>query len=667
MIHDDRKKKRGPDKLMIAGVVTVTVAIVLLASFLYARPQVFQSGVFFARRAIHAFSHYVFNAKPDFYFLRIEKNGTDIQVGADETLEISYRDEFVIKSVDSDDLAGKYTSVMIEGMGKEGNQIGELFRGIDLVNRIMKSDAGVKDVQAVNLYRINVYYQKEMIAAVPLRIVIKPQDWLRFARENKDVGAQIEFLKKAVSQNKEDAGVRRILAGIYLKHNRPDEAASLYEEVLRIKPDDTAAMKELARCYLKGNQYDPAIRVLSGLVAKQPRDAESFAMMGLAFSQKKLWDKAAQSYLQAVQIEPGNQEIRMILAGIYENAGKEDAAAEQYRYLAKHSPDAAAAWKAMGNSYLKKAKYSRAIESYEQAVKIQPQDGAVHASMAAAYAGLGRLKEEMQHLQKAAVLMPDQPVVHFNLAVAYEKRKMADDALREYLHVLKISPEDTDALERAADLTLKSKKYDQAVRYYEKLGKKFPQKASIFAKTGFAYGEMNQYARSAENYEKAIRLGAKDQTMYNNLAFAYRKMGKEKEASRYSGKASPVSKKAADVSDGKSPGTKKNQQGTSPNSIQTSLYVSRGKAYAAQKNWDKAILNYLIALRYEKTNDEIYAALGNAYEKKGLYQKALQAYRNAYEINPGTRVASRIPKLRIQLMRGKNKNAGEHDEAGETP
>lgn len=60
---------------MIAGVVTVTVAIVLLASFLYARPQVFQSGVFFAHRAINAFSHYVFNAKPDFYFLRIEKTG----------------------------------------------------------------------------------------------------------------------------------------------------------------------------------------------------------------------------------------------------------------------------------------------------------------------------------------------------------------------------------------------------------------------------------------------------------------------------------------------------------------------------------------------------------------------------------------------------------------
>ncbi|PKN77618.1 MAG: hypothetical protein CVU51_16470, partial [Deltaproteobacteria bacterium HGW-Deltaproteobacteria-1] len=420
MPNDDGNKKKAPDKLIVAGVVTVAVTIVLLASLLYARPQVFQSGIFFAHRVINAFSHYVFRAKPDFYFLQIEKNGRDIQVGTDEALEISYRDEFVIKSVGSDDLTGKYTSVMIEGIGNEGNQIGVLFRGIDLVNKIMKSDARVKDVQAVNLCRINVYYQKEMIAAVPLRIVIKPQDWLRFARENKDVGAQIEFLKKAASQNSEDAGVRRILAGIYVKQNRIDEAVSLYEDVLRINPNDTAAMKELARCYLKGGQYDPAIRVLSALVAKQPRDAEACAMLGLSFSNKKLWDKAAQFYLQALQIEPGNQDLRMVLAGIYENSGNEDAAAGQYRYIAEHSQNAAAAWRAMGNVYLKKRNYSRAIESYGQAVKIKPQDGAVHANMAAAYAGLGKLKEEMQHLQKAAVLMPDEPVVRFNLAAAYE-------------------------------------------------------------------------------------------------------------------------------------------------------------------------------------------------------------------------------------------------------
>ncbi len=78
--------------------------------------------------------------------------------------------------------------------------------------------------------------------------------------------------------------------------NRTDEAARLYEDILRIKPDDTATMKELARCYIKSQRYDKAIETLSNLVKIQPQDAEVYAMLGLSLGQKNIWDKAAEYY-----------------------------------------------------------------------------------------------------------------------------------------------------------------------------------------------------------------------------------------------------------------------------------------------------------------------------------------------------------------------------------
>jgi tetratricopeptide (TPR) repeat protein len=46
--------------------------------------------------------------------------------------------------------------------------------------------------------------------------------------------------------------------------------------------------------------------------------------------------------------------------------------------------------------------------------------------------------------------------------------------------------------------------------------------------------------------------------------------------------------------------------------------------------------------------------LGEAYEKKGLYQEALKAYINAYELNPeSAKATKRIPKLKIQLLQKK--------------
>lgn len=59
-------------------------------------------------------------------------------------------------------------------------------------------------------------------------------------------------------------------------------------------------------------------------------------------------------------------------------------------------------------------------------------------------------------------------------------------------------------------------------------------------------------------------------------------------------------------------------------------------------------------MKYDRSDDGIYAGLGEAYEKKGLYAEALKAYTSAYELNPeSSKAARRIPKLKILLLQKK--------------
>jgi cytochrome c-type biogenesis protein CcmH/NrfG len=61
-----------------------------------------------------------------------------------------------------------------------------------------------------------------------------------------------------------------------------------------------------------------------------------------------------------------------------------------------------------------------------------------------------------------------------------------------------------------------------------------------------------------------------------------------------------------------------------------------------------------MALKYDREDDEIYANLGEAYEKKGLYSEALKAYTSAYALNPESeKAAQKIPKLKIKLLQEK--------------
>ena len=121
MKNDQKKKGIWPATAMTTSVI---ILIMLIAGFLYfLRPQLIRTVSFNAVRIKNTFAYYIFQAKPHFYNLEMEKNGKDLQVSVNEALELTYRDEFVVKAVVSDDITGKYTTVNIEGLGKGGNDL----------------------------------------------------------------------------------------------------------------------------------------------------------------------------------------------------------------------------------------------------------------------------------------------------------------------------------------------------------------------------------------------------------------------------------------------------------------------------------------------------------------------------------------------------------------
>jgi pentatricopeptide repeat protein len=83
-------------------------------------------------------------------------------------------------------------------------------------------------------------------------------------------------------------------------------------------------------------------------------------------------------------------------------------------------------------------------------------------------------------------------------------------------------------------------------------------------------------------------------------------------------------------------------------------YASVAYVYGLKGDPDRQIEYYLLSLKLDSEDDEVYANLGAAYEKKGLFQEALKAYQTAYELNPDlTGVARKIPQMKIRIMQQK--------------
>jgi len=156
----------------------------------------------------------VLGKQPQLYYLDIEKNGKVYRITPRDQFEVTYKDEFIITGIASDDLRGKGITVDIDGTGRR-NDFQVLMKGVEFVDRLMKQGGAGGERHAGGDYRIHVRYRDREIGTIPLKIVLLPQDWLRHAQGSASERQQIESLKKVIAANPDDVGIRKVLAGIY--------------------------------------------------------------------------------------------------------------------------------------------------------------------------------------------------------------------------------------------------------------------------------------------------------------------------------------------------------------------------------------------------------------------------------------------------------------------
>ena len=660
--------KRSGKGLLIAGIAGFLAAMLVLAWIIanYAFPERMHKHPVGLVRLKNTFSFVFLGHKPEFYYLDMEKNGKDFRLKKGDVFDISYRDEFVAKEIATDVFSGRGVTVHVDGLGG-ADHFRVMLRGIDLVDKVVMTRSKSARDEAVDAGSIAVKYNGEVIASVPLRVVIMPQDWLRYAKNSENQQARIEYLRRAINMNKNDVGVRKMLAAIYEQAGIADKAIAQYNDILVLKPDDVNALAGLLKCYIRTRDYDKAIKTGMNLLRINPRDASAFANIGYAYGNKGAWGKAIVNYKESLQLNPDDTLVRFRLGEAYEKANDLKNAVEQYKLILTKAREAENVKIALAGAYLRAGNYDESIKLYKEIIAKQPRNASAYANLGLAHGGKGEWKEEIENYKKAISLNPKDPIVHYNLASAYEKRNQDQDASREYQTVLKIKPGDLEATSKLADIDFKNKRYGEAIRVYEKILKSSPRKASIHANLGFAYGELKKYKLSSEYYEKAIKYGMKDSQVHYNLAYTYDKLGRKKEAIReyeYVASSHPnmdvLDILAEYYTDEKQyeNAIKIYKKMIAINPKRATAYSGLGYVYGLRNDIDKEIEYYKISLRHDAEDDDVYLSLGKAYEKKGMYQDALKAYVHAYELNPDSNVAARkIPALKIKILQQKHRES----------
>ncbi len=163
------------------------------------------------------------------------------------------------------------------------------------------------------------------------------------------------------------------LGGYLMSRKRFVEAASHFEKVVQIKPDDEKYLNNLGLALFRQNKYDEAMTYYLRAISINPRFADSYynAADVCLFSGRE--NEAMEYYKKGLSLRPGNAVAENNVAEILIRQEKLDEAIIYLRAAIRHHPNYAVARNTLAVVLTRKNQISEAIAELNEALRINPQ------------------------------------------------------------------------------------------------------------------------------------------------------------------------------------------------------------------------------------------------------------------------------------------------------
>ena len=250
------------------------------------------------------------------------------------------------------------------------------------------------------------------------------------------------------------------------------EAQTIYEQVIRISPNNFDALRLLGVIFLQTKQYPQTVEFLSKALQIKPDDADANSNLGLALKVLGRLDEALASYDKAIAIKPDH-------ADAYYNRG---IALRELKLL------------------------DEAIASYDKAISIKPDYADAYSNRGVALQELKHFEEAIASYDKAISIKPDYADAYSNRGNALKELKRLDEALTSYDKAIAIKPDHADAYNNRGLALRELKYFEEAIASYDKAISIKPDYVEAYTSRGVALQELGRLDEALTSYDKAIAI-----------------------------------------------------------------------------------------------------------------------------------------------------------------
>jgi len=466
-----------------------------------------------------------------------------------------------------------------------------------------------------------------------------------YMAEGKKAEAE-EFLRKVKGDFPDNSVGYRMLGDFYFANGDVDKAVAEYGALYQEHPKDLQLKKNYVQLLILKSRLDEARKLDNEILKGNPSDTEALIFKGEISLRDGKPQEAIDSLQTAIKNDPDNGVAHYHLGAAFDQLGNLERAESEWRQAVKSRPDLVDAQRALAAVAIRRSDVNSLVQAADQIINFQSTspDGYIFRSIAEINRKQARQAEDDIH--KAIEVAPQSPLGYVQMGNFRLLEKKYKEAESYYQQALDRDSNSVDALSGIVNLYLTQKEPDKAIAAVNTQLAKVPNSSAFHDLLGTLLYDHKKDTKGAEaELKKAAELDNKNSDALIKLGRVQAVEGQADQAiSTY-------------------------EQSLKANPRDFRFYILIGELYEYKKDWDHAKDYYQKALGLQPDNalasnnlayvmlqqggnidvalsmaqtarrgmpdsPNVADTLGWAYYQKGVYNTAIDLFKEAVKKSP---------------------------------
>ena len=453
----------------------------------------------------------------------------------------------------------------------------------------------------------------------------------------------VRYLSMISGNDSKRAAFLSMLAQSYYQTKEYTKAKMLFKQMVEFSPQDPMVEKTLYDLCMRDGDKQEALSHLKRFAALSPHDAQAQRDLADALYDQKDMAGAAAAYHAAMTEDPQIKGIYKRYCEIVGRNGTAEDVLTVYSAAAKAGEGDAGMYVALGVAYEKKAAYAKAIPMYQKALQYDSKNVAVLMSLASCQVKSGAVTDASVTYEQVVALNPQDQKILKMLGDMYMQQLKTDQAMSMYKKYLEKQPKEYGLAKMVAEFSFKKKEYDVATRYFAMVPAEMATGASFISMYAFASLQQNDFPKAKELYRRLAVLTPLDvginKTLFDLCIKTNDKEGAIAFLRKYTSQRPKDAAAHKDLADFLY--EQKDLNGAflayraafAADPQIKGIFKRYGELVVSHGTPDEVVMVLGAAISAGEADANTYGTLGNAYEKKTFYPKAISCYNKSLQID----------------------------------